>query len=167
MHWKIAWPAELEAKAKKLYEEGLPTSKIGLLIGKTRNAIIGISNRRGWNKSKNKWAKPRERKVKVRVSSYERVRIRKLDFHTKPKAPRLRFPQPSTQYRTPQSDLEIPMEQRRTLMTLDDCECHWPVGDPQSPSFFFCGAPTGEGMTYCPAHHARAVRQYEDLSVNA
>lgn len=51
-------------------------------------------------------------------------------------------------------DLEIPVEQRRTLLTLNDKTCHWPVGEPRDPSFFFCGGPSIEGQPYC-AHHCR------------
>ncbi len=33
--------------------------------------------------------------------------------------------------------LEIPMEQRKTLLQLSEKTCHWPVGDPSTPDFFF------------------------------
>jgi hypothetical protein len=33
--------------------------------------------------------------------------------------------------------------------------CHWPVGDPKSPNFFFCNAPTIE-PPYCPRHRDAA-----------
>ncbi len=38
--------------------------------------------------------------------------------------------------------------------------CRWPVGDPRTSEFFFCGQPEADllnGRPYCPAH-ARAAR---------
>jgi hypothetical protein len=53
-------------------------------------------------------------------------------------------------------DFLIPQSQRRTLMQLNDHTCRWPVGDPAGPRFFFCGAVTETGQTYCPMHCVRA-----------
>jgi len=36
--------------------------------------------------------------------------------------------------------------------------CRWPVGDPRSPDFRFCGGETFEGLPYC-LHHARIAYQ--------
>ena len=34
--------------------------------------------------------------------------------------------------------------------------CFWPIGDPKSPDFHFCGAAVEPGATYCLAHSAQA-----------
>jgi hypothetical protein len=44
------------------------------------------------------------------------------------------------------ADLAIPAEQRKTLSELTSMCCRWPVGDPASPDFFFCGAPKAIGL---------------------
>ncbi|MDD2325767.1 MAG: GcrA family cell cycle regulator [Alphaproteobacteria bacterium] len=36
--------------------------------------------------------------------------------------------------------------------------CRWPIGDPRSPDFRFCGCQTQEGLPYC-THHARIAYQ--------
>jgi len=36
--------------------------------------------------------------------------------------------------------------------------CRWPIGDPRSPDFRFCGCETHEGLPYC-THHARIAYQ--------
>ena len=36
--------------------------------------------------------------------------------------------------------------------------CRWPIGDPRSPDFRFCGCETQEGLPYC-THHARIAYQ--------
>jgi GcrA cell cycle regulator len=49
----------------------------------------------------------------------------------------------------------IPMSERVTLMELRESMCRWPMGDPTTPEFRFCGgrSPIGGG-SYC-VHHAR------------
>jgi GcrA cell cycle regulator len=41
---------------------------------------------------------------------------------------------------------------------LNEATCHWPVGDPSSPDFFFCGGKALAGLPYC-AHHSRVAYQ--------
>ncbi|MDR3425368.1 MAG: GcrA family cell cycle regulator [Alphaproteobacteria bacterium] len=36
--------------------------------------------------------------------------------------------------------------------------CRWPVGDPRSPDFRFCGCPAHDGLPYC-VDHARVAYQ--------
>lgn len=36
--------------------------------------------------------------------------------------------------------------------------CRWPIGDPRSPDFRFCGCEIQEGLPYC-THHARIAYQ--------
>lgn len=55
-------------------------------------------------------------------------------------------------------DAKIPRRQRRSLLQLSDGSCRWPVGDPSSSHFFFCGAPAARNKPYCAEHCARAVR---------
>lgn len=58
----------------------------------------------------------------------------------------------------PLVDAAVPMSQRRAFLELEDRTCRWPIGDPRSPDFLFCGATTREGKPYCAAHWARAYR---------
>jgi GcrA cell cycle regulator len=55
-------------------------------------------------------------------------------------------------------DNVVPMNQRRTLLELTEDTCHWPVGDPGSSEFFFCGGKALGGLPYC-AHHSRVAYQ--------
>ncbi|MGV6875425.1 GcrA family cell cycle regulator [Pseudochelatococcus sp. B33] len=52
----------------------------------------------------------------------------------------------------------VPLSERVTIMDLREYMCRWPVGDPTSPSFRFCGARSVTGMPYC-AHHAGIAYQ--------
>lgn len=57
-------------------------------------------------------------------------------------------------------DASIPQEQRRSLMKLAARECHWPVGDPKEPGFFFCGGTAEEDKCYCLPHLRRSGAGY-------
>ena len=41
-------------------------------------------------------------------------------------------------------DNVVPMSQRLSLLELNEATCHWPIGDPSSTEFFFCG---GKALT--------------------
>ena len=55
-------------------------------------------------------------------------------------------------------DNVVPMSQRLSLLELNEATCHWPVGDPSSPEFFFCGGKALNSLPYC-AHHSRIAYQ--------
>ena len=56
-------------------------------------------------------------------------------------------PQPSAKV----SEIEKKAK-RLTLMELTERTCKWPVGDPATPDFWFCGLPVQQGKPYCEAH---------------
>jgi GcrA cell cycle regulator len=55
-------------------------------------------------------------------------------------------------------DVVIPFSERVTIMDLREYMCRWPMGDPTTPEFRFCGARSQTGMPYC-THHARIAYQ--------
>lgn len=57
------------------------------------------------------------------------------------------------------ADARIPRRQRRSLFELSEDHCRWPVGDPRSFRFFFCGAQPVRNRPYCADH---CVRAYQD-----
>jgi GcrA cell cycle regulator len=65
-------------------------------------------------------------------------------------------PQPSANEISPEALAtvrEIEKTARKlTLMELTERTCKWPVGDPATPDFWFCGLPTQQGKPYCDAH---------------
>lgn len=65
-------------------------------------------------------------------------------------------PQPSANEISPEALAkvsEIEKKARRlTLMELTERTCKWPVGDPATENFWFCGLPTQPGKPYCEAH---------------
>jgi hypothetical protein len=53
-------------------------------------------------------------------------------------------------------DLVIPVAARKTVTTLMPDDCRWPIGDPQTPGFHFCGKRKQDGHPYCEFHVQRA-----------
>jgi GcrA cell cycle regulator len=143
---------------KKLWANGLSASQIaGELGGITRNAVIGKVHRLGLSG-----------RAKAPSSSVPRQR--------KPRAPSQMFRAPRTMMRgntalaqmpsydyDPEPEPElieniIPIGQRCSLLELDQEKCHWPIGDPGQPDFFFCGGKTNAGTPYC-GYHGRVAYQ--------
>jgi GcrA cell cycle regulator len=65
-------------------------------------------------------------------------------------------PQPSTNEISPEalaSVREVEKKARRlTLMELTERTCKWPIGDPATDDFWFCGLAAQPGKPYCEAH---------------
>lgn len=65
-------------------------------------------------------------------------------------------PQPSANEISPEtlaSAREVEKRSRRlTLMELTERTCKWPIGDPATDDFWFCGLPSVQGKPYCEAH---------------
>ena len=45
-----------------------------------------------------------------------------------------------------------------TLLELTERTCKWPIGDPATEEFWFCGLPVKPGKPYCEAHVAVAFQ---------
>jgi GcrA cell cycle regulator len=159
----MSWTDERVELLRKLWLDGLSASQIAseLSNGITRNAVIGKVHRLGLSgraKAPTQ-ATPRPRPAKpARPSAPPRQHapiVRgNLAFAL---APRILEAQPA-----PRAQLEevvIPMSERVTIMELRESMCRWPLGDPASPDFRYCGseAPIGEGP-YCN-YHARVAYQ--------
>ena len=65
-------------------------------------------------------------------------------------------PQPSANEISPEalaSVREVEKKARRlTLMELTERTCKWPIGDPATDEFWFCGLAVQPGKPYCEAH---------------
>lgn len=65
-------------------------------------------------------------------------------------------PQPSVGEISPEalaSVREVEKKARKIpLMELTERTCKWPIGDPATPDFWFCGLPSQPGKPYCEAH---------------
>jgi GcrA cell cycle regulator len=65
-------------------------------------------------------------------------------------------PQPSANEISPEALAKVSEVEKTakklTLMELTEKTCKWPVGDPATDNFWFCGLPVQQGKPYCEAH---------------
>ncbi len=143
----MGWTEERVALLKKLWLEGLSASQIAKQLGGvTRNAVIGKVHRLGLSGRATPSSPPRpafKAPRPPRPVSNASLAPRRALAH--PPAP-----QPQTAYY-----VEEPGS--ATVLTLGAHMCKWPIGDPASDGFTFCGRRIGEG-SYCN-EHARLAYQ--------
>ncbi len=65
-------------------------------------------------------------------------------------------PQPSANEISPEALAKVSEIEKKakklSLMELTERTCKWPVGDPATDDFWFCGLPAQAGKPYCEAH---------------
>ncbi|WP_343116743.1 GcrA family cell cycle regulator [Ostreiculturibacter nitratireducens] len=65
-------------------------------------------------------------------------------------------PQPSAGEISPEAMATVREAEKKarklTLMELTERTCKWPIGDPATEDFWFCGLPAQAGKPYCEAH---------------
>lgn len=153
MFTRLVWSDDRLESLKKLWEAGLSASQIAGELNITRNAVIGKVHRLGLGgraKSPSS-AAPRPRKARP-------ARVAESNASPKPRSTLAELLDVDLEPDLAAFDTVVPMSQRLSLSQLDDTNCHWPVGDPQSPDFFFCGGLSLTGLPYC-AQHSRVAYQ--------
>lgn len=142
---------------RELWLQGLSTSRIGGIMGLTKNQVISKAHRIGM---------PARRMGALTLAEKELLRkesaARYFQKHGKHKQQARRGNTPrAVKQREPIVHIDdnlIPIAERRTLLQLTSYCCHWPVGDPSTADFFFCGSTDmRDGSSYCRAHYARSV----------
>src|SRR5712691_3413217 len=136
------WTDERVELLKKLWADGLSASRIAAeLGGVTRNAVIGKVHRLGLSGRAKTPSSSVSRPRKPRSSSHLFRSMRAAVRGNTALATRSAY----------EYDLEPEPE-------LIDKKCHWPIGDPGQPDFFFCGGKAVMGMPYC-GYHSRIAYQ--------
>ena len=137
----MAWNEERVELLKKLWAEGLSASQIaGKMGGVTRNAVIGKVHRLGLS-GRATPAKP-QRGCATEAAKEETS----APFaHKEELTPVISEPEFS-------SPLVLDTGDMTTVTTLKNNMCKWPIGDPATDDFHFCGQSTTSGKSYCPYH---------------
>ncbi|GAA6208230.1 GcrA family cell cycle regulator [Cognatishimia sp. WU-CL00825] len=178
----MSWTDERVELLKKMWGEGQSASQIAKeLGGVTRNAVIGkvhrlgLSNRAGSGGAKAD-AKPKAEpkpKAPPKPKAEAKPKTPMPEMKTEPAvpprvagAPSTRKaiipagqplpPQPSANEISPEALAKVNEIEKKakklSLMELTERTCKWPVGDPATEHFWFCGLPTQSGKPYCEAH---------------
>ena len=145
---QMGWTDERVELLKKLWLDGLSASQISKQLGGvTRNAVIGKVHRLG---------------LSGRAAPSQPARPA---F----KAPRPPRPAPTPAPRRIEGAVAAPVQAApqpvyypeepgsATVLTLGAHMCKWPIGDPATDGFTFCGRRAGDGP-YC-VEHARVAYQ--------
>ncbi|MDV6331735.1 GcrA family cell cycle regulator [Asticcacaulis sp. 201] len=157
----MSWTDERVETLKKLWQEGHSASQIAKQLGGvTRNAVIGKVHRLGLSgraapsqptRPLYKPARPpRPAAASPAVHASDRPAVPSNLRRTEPVATRPVISQPIVPY------VEEPGT--ATVLTLGAKMCKWPIGDPSSDSFSFCGRRSDDGTPYC-VEHARVAYQ--------
>jgi GcrA cell cycle regulator len=154
----MSWNDERVELLKKLWSEGLSASQIAGRLGSvTRNAVIGKVHRLGLS-GRATTSRMKTHRPRTRMANAKRV-INKPRFAVAGNpAVRGLFTGEGEAYVPPAEEMVIPLAERKTIQTLTECSCRWPIGDPQMADFHFCGKSKVLGLPYCE-HHARRAFQ--------
>jgi GcrA cell cycle regulator len=144
--------------------EGQSASQIAKLLGHglTRNAVIGKVHRLGLGgraKASGAAGTP------VRSSPSQQPVRQVLSPRAAPPSRMVRGAtalaiQPQTAIDAEIQVIEsvvLPMSVRVTIVELKEAMCRWPLGDPASPEFRYCGSPSHAGP-YCSYHGGLAYQ---------
>lgn len=155
-----SWTDERVELLRRLWEEGLSASQIAAQIGGvTRNAVIGKVHRLGLSGRVKAGEGAGGRKKAGREAEAEGfVEETTLPPEIAPIAshrPAPIFAEPSMH--TVETTV-LSATTRVTIMDLRESMCRWPMGDPTSPDFHYCGDRSITGLPYC-THHAQIAYQ--------
>jgi GcrA cell cycle regulator len=162
----MSWTDERVELLRQLWLDGKSASQISaeLGLGVTRNAVIGKVHRLGLSG-----------RAKSTSSAAPRVRQRPAPTPRTSMAGRpngsggghmvrgntaLAFSMDTAINAQPvfHEDVVVPMSLRVTIVDLKEAMCRWPLGDPATPEFRYCGIQSAGTKPYC-AHHGRLAYQ--------
>ena len=184
----MSWTDERVEILKQMWAEGKSASVIAKeLGGVTRNAVIGkvhrlgLSNRTAAPAAAAKTTPepeavkpppPREPEAKnpdpaPQAAAAPKPVEKPANLPIPPRKPIITAgqplpPQPSANEISAEALANLAEVEKRarklTLMQLTERTCKWPIGDPATEEFWFCGLPCQPGKPYCEAHTAVAFQ---------
>lgn len=162
----MGWTEQQIETLKRMWGNGYSANDIAKNLGGgvTRNAVIGKAHRlklsAGAAAARSSVEPPSKAKGVVmtkitKVSAKRRTMLRSL--------PSVQAPEATPRTSVIREPMLRPIETARRsegipVTKAGERHCRWPIGDPRSPDFRFCGCDTHEGLPYC-AHHARVAYQ--------
>ncbi len=181
------WDNATLKKLKALTGKGLSTSEIGKRLGMSKNAIVGKLNRLGWNakaggagadkavveKKKTTTAKKTEVKTEVEKTAAPKKSAAKATTKktvapkksaTTAKVAKKTTEKKPTETKSAKTTAKnLAMHQRiiqhsLEMANLKSNQCRWPIGDPDSEHFHFCGETVFVGKPYCYEHCKQAYQ---------
>ena len=138
----MSWNQQKVDDLKKLWNEGVATSRIGEQLGFTKNAVIGKAFRLGLERRQNSRKKTA---VSQSVSSVTMYRESSNSGHSQI---------------SPKREITRRREKfsfkKSIVGTGSFKSCQWPIGDPLEEGFHYCGGQNIPTKPYCIEHYKKA-----------
>lgn len=161
----MSWTDERVEMLRKLWMDGKSASQIAseLANGISRNAVIGKVHRLGLS-GRAKIANPAPPRPRPRPQG-----LRPNGMRANAASPNLRGAtalaldhQPLAYAVAIPEDIIAPVAENVTIMELREAMCRWPLGDPTTTEFRFCGSRANPGCSYCCYHSRLAYQPPQD-----
>ena len=177
------WDSGMLKKLKSLVGKGLSTAEMGKKLGMSKNAVVGKLNRLGWNvkpgepEPKTRGKAKKETKVSTKKALKSAVSTKAIEkkprvWGRKPKEAKTETPVKQkvavkekivvkTASKKTKKDLalhELLIQHALQMANLKPNQCRWPIGDPDSENFHFCGETVFAGKPYCYEHCRQAYQ---------
>jgi GcrA cell cycle regulator len=133
------WTDEKLLLLKKLWTGGETAGAIAPQLGVSRSAVLGRIFRL-------RLARPAQKSKRAVASSPAH---RRKGRRSEVSAPNVSMP-------------NVSIKRGKTLLELTNESCRWPIGDPSTKRFHFCGEPGADleqGIPYCERHRRRAYNR--------
>jgi len=136
----MSWNQQKVDDLKKLWNEGVATSRIGEQLGFTKNAVIGKAFRLGLERRQNSRKKTTQSHQVSSATMYRES---------------ISSTQPSVK-KEPTRRREKFSFKKSIVGTGNFKSCQWPIGDPLKEGFHYCGAQNIPTKPYCIDHYKKA-----------
>ena len=138
----MSWNQQKVDDLKKLWNEGVATSRIGEQLGFTKNAVIGKAFRLGLERRQNSRKKTAQNQQFSSATMYRE----------------------SSGASTAQNIVKREPVRRREKFSFKKSivgtgsfkSCQWPIGDPLEEGFHYCGGQNIPTKPYCIDHYKKA-----------
>jgi len=138
----MSWNQQKVDDLKKLWNEGVATSRIGEQLGFTKNAVIGKAFRLGLERRQNSRKKTSHSQTVSSVTMYRETSAT------------------SNSQITPKREVARRREKfsfkKSIVGTGSFKSCQWPIGDPLEEGFHYCGGQNIPTKPYCIEHYKKA-----------
>ena len=143
------WPEERIERLKQLWDEGLSASQIAAEMGGlTRCAVLGKVHRLGLTARKvTAEVRPGDKPLRNGVRLRHTPKFDKRHLQTL-----VHSASPFVAEKVAEFILGITSPNQKTLLELTKTCCRWPLGDPSTPEFRFCGNEKWKVLSYCAGH---------------
>ena len=138
----MSWNQQKVDDLKKLWNEGVATSRIGEQLGFTKNAVIGKAFRLGLERRQNSRKKNTQSQSVSSVTMYRETSVT------------------GNSQITPKREVTRRREKfsfkKSIVGTGSFKSCQWPIGDPLEEGFHYCGGQNIPTKPYCIEHYKKA-----------